>query len=194
MTGTARTDGVIMRGLRGPARIAGDGARHALHVLKDPLHAPETSPGENGRFRSPLLWCVDHRRRNHDRRLARAGGCCRPPKGEGEKDRHGQKPGGRGAPPICEESFVSAEDIASFPLIFTPASSRPGIAQGRCWLASDACVPFITTILPEAAVSKADLGKAVDHLDAHEILGVLVAQLRPCCMDRPERASHPVLV
>jgi hypothetical protein len=43
--------------------------------------------------------------------------------------------------------------------------------------ASDSCVPLATTVVSEAAVSKADAGEAVDHLDAPEIFGRLVPKL-----------------
>ncbi|GEO17321.1 hypothetical protein MAE02_50170 [Microvirga aerophila] len=71
---------------------------------------------------------------------------------------------------------VSAEDIASSPPIFNAGNVEtrhliiPMLARS-----SDSRVPFIATMLPEAAVSEAAPGKTVDNLDAHEIPGVAPA-------------------
>src|SRR6185437_1271554 len=57
-----------------------------------------------------------------------------------------------------------------------PVQSRFKL-EGRRVARSDASVPFVAAVLPEAAAAARDLGEAVDRLDAHDVFGHLVAEL-----------------
>ncbi len=57
---------------------------------------------------------------------------------------------------------------------------------------SNPCVPLIAAVFPETAIAAPQTGKAVDDLNAHDVFGLLVAELpfdpqtqgAPCPTDR----------
>jgi hypothetical protein len=56
VTGVAFFHGVILRGVRGAARVTSRHLFHSAHVFENALHAPKAAAGEHGGF---AMGCAD---------------------------------------------------------------------------------------------------------------------------------------
>src|SRR6266550_8363998 len=162
-------------------RLVNGGARRSVRRADHPDIAPFVALAD--RLERYQLWMLGGERMNDCGQFRVAHKAVESDRGHGRPDRRqSAKCGGLGRRESTTGTRLAAASDAS------PAQTRyqtpqrcPMMTAQRvgdyCTSRSNAGVPLVSLVLPVAAFAAGDLFEAVDELDAHDVLGMLVSEL-----------------